>query len=76
MWNVLIVLIIAIIIWMANPFAKPTPKVPSGAIRDEIQQQVQPETPQDIQQFQDNVVDQVQSAREAERQRQSSIINE
>lgn len=67
MWNILIVLIIAIIIWMVNPLAHIDNKTPIGGVSEK--------TRQEVNQVQDEATRQVEYARQIQQQEQQNLDN-
>jgi len=64
MWNFLIVIIIAIVIWMLNPLAHNEIKPSAG---------VENKTRQEINQVENDAIQQVNKARQMQQQEQQSI---
>ena len=67
MWNILIVIIIAIIIWAFNPLAHLNPKTSLGGIDQE--------TRNDINQVENQAIQQVNQARQIQKEQENTLDN-
>lgn len=65
MWNVLIVIIIAIILWMFNPLAHLSQKTPTGNVNKQ--------TTQDVNKFVNGVQQQVDYSKQLQQQQNNNI---
>ena len=65
MWNFLIVIIIAVIIWVANPLTHFDPKTPLGGVSQK--------TRNDVNQIQNDAIQQVNQARQLNQQEQNDL---